>query len=201
MLQAEHLSFTYRGAHRAPVLQDINLTLHAGECLGLCAPSGRGKTTLCRVLAGYDPPSSGRVLLDSAPLPPAKRGAPCPVQLIWQHPEAVVDPLLRLGDTLNEATAADSRLLAALNIEPAWLHRYPSELSGGELQRFCIARALHPATRFLLCDEITAMLDLVTQAQIWQFLLAEAAQRNLGLLIVSHDAPLLQHLCSRTVTL
>ena len=79
---------------------------------------------------------------------------------------------------------------------PGWTG-YPTELSGGELQRFCIARALRPETRFLLCDEITAMLDLVTQAQIWEFLLDVASRRDLGLLIVSHQSLLLEKLCTR----
>ena len=80
------------------------------------------------------------------------------------------------------------------------LRRYPRELSGGELQRFCIARAWG-RTRYLLCDEITAMLDLITQAQIWQFLLEEAQRRELGLLVVSHNSTLLERICSRIVTL
>ena len=79
--------------------------------------------------------------------------------------------------------------------------RFPAELSGGELQRFCIARALHPETRFLLCDEISAMLDLATQAQLWHFLIEEAERRNLGLLVVSHDSALLQRVCTRVENL
>lgn len=123
------------------------------------------------------------------------------MQMVWQHPETVVDPLLTLGRTLNEAGAVEERLLDALHIEPDWLSRYPSELSGGELQRFCLARALNPAVRFLLCDEISAMLDLVTQAQIWNFLLDEAGRRDLGLLIVSHDDALLERVCTRVETM
>ena len=119
------------------------------------------------------------------------------MQLIGQHPETAVDPLLRLGDTLYEAGPVEEEVLEALHIAPAWLDRYPTELSGGELQRFCIARALRPETRFLLCDEITAMLDLVTQAQIWEFLLDVASRRDLGLLIVSHQSLLLEKLCTR----
>ena len=69
------------------------------------------------------------------------------------------------------------------------------------MQRFCLARALHPAVRFLLCDEISAMLDLVTQAQIWEFLLREAEARDLGLLIVSHSDALLQRVCTRIESL
>lgn len=76
---------------------------------------------------------------------------------------------------------------------------FPSELSGGELQRFCLARALRPGVRFLLCDEITAMLDLVTRARIWNCLMEEAKKRELGLLVVSHDEKLLGRVCTRVV--
>ena len=125
----------------------------------------------------------------------------CPVQMVWQHPETVVDPLLRLKTTLDEAGHVEQRLLDHLHIEEEWLDRYPSELSGGELQRFCLARALRPEVKFLLCDEISAMLDLVTQAQIWNFLLEEARRRDLGMLIVSHDDALLRQVCTRVETL
>ena len=92
---------------------------------------------------------------------------------------------------------SQEELLEALHIQPAWLERYPAELSGGELQRFCIARALRPGVQYLLCDEITAMLDLITQAQIWTFLLEQVERRDLGLVIVSHNTPLLERLCTR----
>ena len=121
--------------------------------------------------------------------------------MIWQHPELALDPRIRLRQSLTEAGPIDQRLLDALHIQPAWLDRFPRELSGGELQRFCIARALAVPVRFLLCDEISAMLDLVTQAQLWQFLLEEAQARDIGLVIVSHNSALLDHLCTRIVSL
>ena len=145
--------------YKRQVLQGVSLSIAPGERVGLQAPSGSGKTTLCRLMAGYEKPQQGEILLDGRPLQDY-RGV-CPVQMVWQHPETVVDPLLRLGDTLSEAGAVEERLAQALHIEQAWRNRYPAELSGGELQRFCIARALRPETRFLLCDEISAMLDLV----------------------------------------
>lgn len=195
-LEGQKLSFFYPKKKHSPVLQDVTLTLEPGERLGLSGPSGRGKSTLCRLLAGYERPKSGQVLLDGAPLT-VKRGRPNPVQLLWQNPELAVDPLLPLGRTLEEGGPVEPRLLEALQIRPEWLRRYPAELSGGELQRFCIARALGPSTRYLLCDESTAMLDLITQAQIWAFLLEEAERRNLGLLIVSHSDALLRRICTR----
>ena len=125
----------------------------------------------------------------------------CPVQMIWQHPETVVDPLLRMKQTMEEAGDIEERLLEKLHINKEWMDRYPSELSGGELQRFCLARALRAETKYLLCDEITAMLDLVTQAQIWEFILEEAERREIGMLIVSHSEALLKKVCTRIITL
>ena len=199
ILEARDVTFYYRGRRHAPVLQDFSISVSSGEIVWLKAPSGRGKTTLCRLLAGYEKPAKGQILLDGRPVR-EYRGV-CPVQMVWQHPETVVDPLLTLGRTLNEAGTVEERLLDALHIEPGWLTRYPSELSGGEMQRFCLARALNPAVRFLLCDEISAMLDLVTQAQIWNFLLEEAQRRGLGLLVVSHDDALLERVCTRVETM
>ena len=102
---------------------------------------------------------------------------------------------------LEEAGEPEPELLAGLGIEGQWLGRYPRELSGGELQRFCIARALRPQTRYVLCDEMTAMLDLVTQAQMWEFLLCQAQERALGLVIVSHNTALMDRLCAREFAL
>lgn len=199
MLEAHDLTFYYSNRKKTPVIEHFNLTVSPGERVGLQGPSGRGKTTLCRLLAGYERPAGGEVLLDGRPVG-GYRGV-CPVQMIWQHPETAVDPLLRLKETMEEAGSPEERLMEKLYIKKEWLDRYPAELSGGELQRFCLARALRPETRFLLCDEITAMLDLVTQAQIWEFLLEESRRRNMGMLVVSHSGALLEKVCTRIVTL
>lgn len=193
-LKATGISFRYPRSTRQ-VLRNVSITLDSGERLGLTAPSGYGKTTLCKILAGYEPPAAGSILLDGKPLS-AFRGY-CPVQLIWQHPEAALDPYLRIKDSLAEGGPVEQRILDGLGIESAWYDRFPTELSGGELQRFCIARALGRATRFLLCDEITAMLDLITQSQIWHFLLEEAMRREIGLLVISHSPSLLERICTR----
>ena len=216
-LEAREVTFYYPGKKKHPVLDHVNLTIAPVERVGLKGKSGRGKTTLCRLLAGYEAPKGGRVLLDGKEVR-AYRGV-CPVQMIWQHPETAVDPRLRMQETLAEAgirlsgtrksnpakndeeTLRDRELLDRLGIRKEWLDRFPSELSGGELQRFCLARALRPGVRFLLCDEITAMLDLVTRAWIWNCLMEEAKKRGLGLLVVSHDEKLLGKVCTRVVEL
>ena len=198
-LEAHNLTFYYRNRKKNPIIDNFELTIPPGERVGLKGPSGRGKTTLCRLLAGYERPKQGQVLLDGKPVS-EYRGA-CPVQMVWQHPETAADPLLKLKETMAEAGGIDKRLVEKLHIEREWMERYPSELSGGELQRFCLARALRPETKILLCDEITAMLDLVTQAQIWEFLLEESRRREMGMLVVSHSAALLEKVCTRIITL
>ena len=197
ILEAKDLTFRYPRQRGGAAVERVSLTLRSGERVGLSAPSGRGKTTLCKLLAGWERPERGQVLLDGAPLP--SQGF-CPVQLLWQHPEEAVGPLLRLGTTLNEAGPVDPAAAEGLGIQPGWLERYPMELSGGELQRICVVRALGPELKFLLCDEASAMLDLVTQARLWRFLLAQAEERNLGLLVVSHDRPLLERVCTRILS-
>lgn len=194
-LEAKNLTFRYPRRGNIPVLREVNFTLKTGEWVGLSAPSGRGKTTLCKLLAGWEEPSGGQALLDGVPV--SQYGGFCPVQLLWQHPEEGVDPLLKLRATLYEAGPVERTVLDGLGIQESWLERYPSELSGGELQRICVARALRPELRFLLCDEVSAMLDLITQAQLWRFLLAQAERRGLGLLVVSHDSRLLDRVCTR----
>ena len=136
------------------------------------------------------------MLLDGIPLP--KKGY-CPVQMIWQHPERAVNPRLRLRDTLADGQEVEERIIRELGIEEDWMNRYPQELSGGELQRFCIARALGKKTKFLIADEISTMLDLITQSQIWNFLLKEVKEREIGLIIVSHSEPLLKRVAERRI--
>ena len=125
----------------------------------------------------------------------------CPIQMVWQQPELAVNPRLRMREVLLEGDEVEERIVRGLGIEEDWLNRFPSELSGGELQRFCIARALGKRTKFLLADEITTMLDLITQSQIWHFLLQEVQKRGIGLLAVSHSQPLLEQICTRQVRL
>lgn len=92
-------------------------------------------------------------------------------------------------------------MLIALSIKQEWLNRWPNELSAGELQRFCLARALGLRTRYLIADEMTTMLDAVTQAQIWHVVLELVRERQLGVLVTSHDGELIRRLCHRTIEL
>ena len=197
MLEACNLAFAYPGSAEA-VFDGFSASFDAGERVALVAPSGFGKTTLCRLLAGFEEPTAGEVLCDGQPLP--SRGA-CPVQLVSQHPEQAIDPRMRLADTLAEAGDVDEGLLRALEIRDEWFGRFPHELSGGELQRFCIARAVAAHPRYLIADEISTMLDAVSQARIWSFLLEVARREGLGLVFVSHSPALVARLATRTFDL
>ena len=196
-LEAKNVSFRYEP--RLPwVLQTVSLKLERGVRTALFAPSGYGKTTLAMLLAGYLQPTAGEVLLDGAPLP--KTGV-CPVQLICQHPEKAINPRWRLARVLEESGALSDAVLDAFGIERAWLTRYPRELSGGELQRFCVARALMSGAQYLICDEISTMLDVITQAQIWNTVLAEAEKRNMAILAVTHNRNLAERIAENTIDL
>lgn len=192
-LEARKISFRY-GKRQPWIIQNLDFCVKQGTCVGLSEPSGMGKSTLAMLLAGYLAPEEGEILLNGMPLP--KKGI-CPVQLIYQHPEQAVNPRWQLRKVLEEGGRIQETLLASLGIERAWLERYPRELSGGELQRFCVARALMSNAAFLICDEISTMLDVITQAQIWRVVCSEAEKRNMGIVVITHNHQLARRLCSR----
>lgn len=196
-LKAENISFRY-GSGSPWILRNVNLTVESGDRTALVGPSGYGKSTLSKILAGYMEPTEGRILLDGKPL--TGKGY-CPVQMIYQHPEQALNPRWKMKKSLNECWEPDSHLLEAMGIENEWMGRWPAELSGGELQRFCIARVLGPETRMLICDEISTMLDVITQAQIWEIILDISVKRNLGLVVVTHNMALAEKVCNRIISL
>ena len=196
-LEAKNVSFRYN--ERSPwILEDVTVMVEEGERVGLIGPSGYGKSTLLRLMGGYLKPASGEILLDGKPL--EKRGV-SPVQLIYQHPEKAINPRWKMKKVLEESGMFREEVMDALGIEKDWLRRYPRELSGGELQRFCVARSLFQGTRFLLADEMSTMLDVITQAQIWNLMVKEVQERNIGLLMVTHNKALAKQVCTRCIDL
>lgn len=196
-LSIENINFRY--TEKSPwILKDINLKVESGERVGIIGPSGYGKSTLSKIIAGYEKPTSGNVLIDGKPI--YEKGF-CPVQMIHQHPELSVNPRWKMDKILNECWQPDDKMLKRFGIEKEWLKRWPNELSGGELQRFCITRVLAPETKFLICDEITTMLDVISQAQIWNVLLSIAEEKDYGMIIVTHNMELAKRVCTRIVDL
>ena len=198
ILEVKNLSYRYTEKDRV-ILDNFSFSMTNKERLGLVAPSGVGKTTLCKLIGGYLKPDQGEILLDGKPIT-EYRGY-CPIQMIWQQPEMAVNPRLKMKEALAEGDEVEERVIRGLGIEEDWLNRFPAELSGGEMQRFSIARSLGKRTRFLIADEISTMLDLITQSQIWNFVLKEVKDREIGLIAVSHSQPLLDKICTRQIRL
>lgn len=194
VLKAENVSFAY-GLHQ--ILKNINFEMNNEQIIGLFGDSGSGKSTLCKVLTGFIKDYDGQVTVNGQE---HKKGFN-PIQLIYQHPEKVMNPRWKMRDVLEESWMPDDKILDEFGIKKEWFDRYPSELSGGELQRFSILRALNPKTQFIIADEISTMLDAVTQVQIWESLLSVARKNKVGVLVVSHDKKLLNRICDDIVYL
>ena len=195
-LKASKINFKYNEDRY--VLKDIDFYVNSGEVVGLVAPSGFGKTTLAKILAGYITPESGEVVIEGCR---REKNGYNPVQLIFQHPEKSVNPMWKMKKIINESFTPSKELIEAMGIKEGWMNRWPSELSGGELQRFCVIRALSPKTKFLIADEMTTMLDAITQAQIWNVVLDYARKNDIGVVVISHEKALVEKICDRVVNL
>ena len=196
-LKATNISFKYPSA-KEYLLKDVNLKLDNNKIMGLIGDSGSGKSTLCKILSGYVTKYEGSVTFDGNPLP--KKGFK-PVQLIYQHPEKVMNPKWKMDTVLKESWDVPDEFLEEFGIQKSWLTRFPQELSGGELQRFSVLRSLNPETKFLIADEMTTMLDAITQVQIFDSALKIVKKRNMGFLLVSRDMDLVDTICDDKIYL
>ncbi|MFB7451324.1 ABC transporter ATP-binding protein [Streptomyces sp. NPDC056194] len=211
MLELDSVTAGYE--RRAPVFRGASLTVAPGESVGLLGPSGCGKSTLARVAALLHRPDAGRLVLDGTEVrawrhraPRARRTA---VGVVFQQPRTAADPRLTLADVIAEPLRATGRraearervatLAPAVGLTPDLLGRRPHEVSDGQLQRACLARALTLRPRWLICDEMTAMLDASTTAALVAAVETYREETGAGLLAVGHDRVLLNRWCDRTV--
>ncbi|MCX5379682.1 ABC transporter ATP-binding protein [Streptomyces sp. NBC_00091] len=198
---------------RDPVVRDAHLALRPGEALGLLGPSGCGKSTLARVAALLHRPDRGTVALDGRAVTGFRHRAPrslrIEVGVVFQQPRLSANPRLRLYDLVaeplratgrrKEAESAVGELAGRVGLGADLLARRPHEVSDGQLQRACLARALVLRPRWLVCDEMTAMLDASTTAALVGVVEEYRRQTGAGLLAVGHDPVLLGRWCDRTV--
>ncbi|MBB6417441.1 ATP-binding cassette domain-containing protein [Streptomyces sp. AK010] len=206
-------SITAGYTRNAPVVQDVSLTVAAGESVGLLGPSGCGKSTLARVAALLHRPDSGTLLLDGEPVRHWRHRAPRALRtafgVVFQQARLSADPRLPLADLIAEPLRATGRgreaddrtaeLAPIVGLTPDLLTRRPHEVSDGQLQRACLARALVLRPRLLVCDEMTAMLDASTAAALVAAVESYRASTGAALLAVGHDRTLLERWCDRTV--
>ena len=217
MLVVEGLSKTfYSGFLRRTanqVLLDVSFRIKRGETLGLKGDSGCGKTTLARCILRLIPSNAGAVFLDGASVLDARGRALSrlrrKMQMIFQHPYSALDPRKTLKDSLLEGMIIHGMhdpetreervmdLLGRTELHPEVLQRYPHEVSGGQLQRVVIARALSLEPTFLILDEPTSMLDISVQASILQLLKKLQTEMSLSYLFISHDSDVVDFMSHR----
>ncbi|MFC5144397.1 ABC transporter ATP-binding protein [Streptomyces aureoversilis] len=211
MLELSRITAGYD--RRAPVVREVSLTVGAGRSVGLLGPSGCGKSTLARVAALLHRPESGTVVVDGAPVRGWRHRAPREQRtafgVVFQQPRLAADPRMRLADLIaeplratgrrDEAAAAVPGLAERVGLSRELLGRRPHEVSDGQLQRACLARALVLRPRWLICDEMTAMLDASTAAALVAAVETYRAESGAGLLAVGHDSVLLNRWCDETV--
>lgn len=208
MLNADHLTCRFgRGDDAVVALDDVSLTLEPGMRLGLTGPSGSGKSTLARVLALLQAPDAGTVTLDGQPVDRFGVRAPRHLrrraQLLWQSPREAVDPRTTLRAVVGQPASiigADpnelvSRWAPHVGLTDELLTRHPHEVSEGQIQRACLARALGCEPRYLIADEPTSMLDVSTQAALLDSLARHQQHTELGVLLITHDTTLAHHWC------
>jgi peptide/nickel transport system ATP-binding protein len=191
-------------------LQDVSLTLKRGEILGVLGQSGSGKSTLAKAIVGLEAASTGSI---SRQLDPAGQREATAVQLVFQEPHSAFDPRMTLRTSLQAPLRSqpglspdqrDGRIaavMAEVELDAALLDKRPGQCSGGQLQRATIARALLLEPQVLICDEATSALDALTQRTILNLLLRLQRERNLSLIVISHDMDVVRYMCDRVAVL
>lgn len=205
------------GYGNARVLEDISLAVPAGGTVGIIGESGSGKTTLARVLTGLLAPSAGSIALHGRPLPPSvrrrTRAQLHAIQIVFQIPELAFNPRMTIGAAIarpaalyfgrspEEQRARVEEVLQLVELDPTLAARYPSQLSGGQLQRASLARALAAEPEVLICDEVTSALDTVVAEQIIDLLRSLQARLGTTCLFITHDLSRVATLAAAIVVL
>ncbi|UFN48105.1 ATP-binding cassette domain-containing protein [Roseomonas sp. OT10] len=222
LLLARGLCHAYRqgglfgAGRRQPVLEDASLEIGAGECVALLGPTGSGKSTLGRLLLGLEAPDAGEVRFEGVPLL-GRRGRVAPaarraLQAVFQDPHGATSPRLTGFDVVAEPLLAErlprailrdrvAALLDEVGLDGTVMDRLAHRLSGGQLQRLCIARALAPSPRLVVLDEAVSSLDLETQARVMALLRALRQRGGVAYLFITHDLRLLRGFADRCYVL
>ncbi|SNT27831.1 nickel ABC transporter ATP-binding protein NikE [Antarctobacter heliothermus] len=192
-------------------LQGVSLELRAGSSLGLVGASGSGKSTLGRALVGLVAAQSGEIHINGLELAASGRRTASDrrnMQYVFQDASGALNPRRTIGQSLLEPqrihglpVGALEPMLAEVGLPADIARRFPAELSGGQLQRVTIARALALEPDCLICDEITSALDVSSQAQVLNVLSDLQERRNLAILFISHDRALVEHFCDRVLVM
>ncbi|WP_255989515.1 ATP-binding cassette domain-containing protein [Chitinolyticbacter albus] len=190
-------------------LDAVTLSIAAGEALGVVGESGSGKSTLARIATGLLPASRGTRSWLGAAMPPGPHAG---IQMVFQDAGSALNPRLRIGKQIAEAPLLHGLIdgrpddfiageLERVGLAAEFAHRYPHQLSGGQRARVGIARALALRPQLLVCDEASAALDVVVQAQVLNLLQSLRRELGLALLFISHDLGVVRHVCDRVAVM
>ncbi|MDR2758027.1 MAG: dipeptide/oligopeptide/nickel ABC transporter ATP-binding protein [Spirochaetaceae bacterium] len=215
MLSVENVRKTYHkgglfSRKTTAVLKDVSFDMRRGECLGIIGESGSGKSTLSRLILGIEKPSSGQVLYDGRNVmdPAVRRGK---VSAVFQdytssfNPnytvyEAIIEPLIMMERrTRSSLSARAVSLLTQVGLDGSYLEKYPHELSGGEAQRVCIARAVSTTPELLVLDEVVSSIDVSIQVQILDLFYALKNEMDMSYIFITHDIQAAAYLCDRVL--
>ncbi|MFE2716383.1 dipeptide ABC transporter ATP-binding protein [Streptomyces mirabilis] len=194
-----------RGRKAFAAVDDVSLTIHRGETLGIVGESGSGKTTLGRMLVGLLEPTAGEIKPGGGVRPD--------VQMVFQDPVSSLNPRRSVGESIADPLRAQGErdegrirgrvreLLERVGLEAAHYDRYPHEFSGGQRQRVGIARALAADPRVIVCDEPVSALDVTTQAQVIALLAELQRELGLALVFVAHDLAVVRQVSDRVAVM
>jgi len=204
VLEIDNVSASYTGKASEKVLEDINLVVRRSRTVALVGESGSGKSTLARVITGLLPPLGGEIRYDGKVLPPAlkarERETLRIMQMIYQMPDTALNPRQKVRDIIGRplsfyfqmnGSAQEKRvreLLEMIELSPKkYIDRFPGEMSGGEKQRICIARALAAKPELIICDEVTSALDQLVAEGILKLLQDLQNELQVSYLFITHD--------------
>lgn len=220
MLELKNINVSFRserqdkifGRTRQQVLFDVSLAVKEGTCLGILGESGSGKSTMGRVLCGLLKPDSGEAVLDGVSVYASRAGRQNlqnKLSIVFQDYTTSANPRFRIRDIIGEGLtvqerregkkldrkAETSRLLELVGLPADFADRFPHELSGGQLQRVCIARAVACKPEIILFDEAISSLDAHTQVQVMDLLRELKDRLGLTYIFITHDLTSITYLC------
>ncbi|OIJ18187.1 peptide ABC transporter ATP-binding protein [Anaerobacillus alkalidiazotrophicus] len=200
------------------VLSEVSFELNEGECLGIIGESGSGKSTLGKIIIGLEKPSTGNVYLEGKDIFKFKSYKEQvkmrrDLSVVFQDYTSSVNPRFTVFDIIAEPLCIISKpdkqqlikkittLLDKVGLSITYLHRYPHELSGGQLQRVCIARAIATNPKFIVLDEAISSLDVSIQKQILDLLIELKQEYKLSYVFITHDLTAITYICDRVMFL
>lgn len=217
MLEVKEVSKSYKktgigfSRKKLNVLKGISFSISAGECVGLVGESGSGKSTISRLILGLEKQDKGSICIEGKRVSEWIKENKGQMSVVFQDYTSSANPRYKISDIIGELLKAFGKneeihdkvehLLEKVGLPLSVANRYPHELSGGQLQRVCIARAISMYPRLLILDEAISSLDVSVQAQIMELLYKIKKEMNMTILFIAHDLQAVAHLCDKVMFL